>query len=77
MNADCQHRMVEGRKDPPVQRRAVEEKCRRVVEQVFSVFRFGGGSWSWNRATLDRIKGWETNCEVLIRIQKKKAKKRG
>ena len=33
-------------------------KCRRMVEHVQSVFCFGSGTWSWSRATLDRIKGW-------------------
>ena len=32
-------------------------KCRTVVEEVYSMFCFGSESWSWSRATLDRMKG--------------------
>ena len=32
-------------------------KCQRVIDQVFSVFCSGCVSWSWSRATMDRVKG--------------------
>ena len=42
------------------------------MEHFHSVFSFGSENWSWSRATLDRMKGWETNAmRRLFRFKKK------
>ena len=47
-------------------------KCRRVVEQVYSVFCLGNESWPWSRVTWDRIEGWETQIvSRLFRFNRK------
>ena len=53
-------------------------KCKRMVEHVSSVFCFGSENWSWSRATLERIVGWETKGdETCISIQKMKKQRCG
>ena len=44
----------------PARAKTYRMKCRRMVEQVYSVFRCECESWSWSRNTVDKIKGWET-----------------
>ena len=47
-------------------------KCRRMVEQVYSVFSFGSERWSWTGAILDRIEGWETKARrCLFRFKRR------
>ena len=47
-------------------------KCRRVLEEVYSVFCVGSEHWPWSRSTLDRIEGWETNVmRRLFRFTRK------
>ena len=52
-------------------KRAVEEKCKRMVDQVYSVFFFGCESWSWSRTGMDKIQGWETKLmRQLFRLRR-------
>ena len=41
-------------------------KCRRLVDNVCSVFSFGSENWSRTIHTLDRIKKWET--KMMMRL---------
>ena len=45
-------------------------ECRRIVEQVYSVFCFGSENWSWRGAILDRMKGREATRR-LFRFMRK------
>ena len=46
-------------------------KCKRMVEDLYSIFSFGSEDWSWTQKTLDRIKGWETKAiKSSISLQK-------
>ena len=46
-------------------------KCRRMVEQVCSVFCFGSENGCWSQAVVDRIKGRETKVvRTLLRMRK-------
>ena len=38
------------------------ERCRRMVEHVCNVFCLGNENWSGSRATMDRIRKWETKA---------------
>ena len=46
-------------------------KCSRMMEHVYSVFYCGSENRSWSRATLDRIKGWETTAMRRVFDSKK------
>ena len=47
-------------------------KCMVMLEHVYSVFCFGSESWSWSRAILDRMKGWETKAmRPFFRLKRK------
>ena len=32
--------------------------CKRMVQQVFNIFRFQSENWSWSGAIMDQIEGW-------------------
>ena len=50
----------------------VENKCRRMVNQVYSVFCFGSEHCSWWRAILDRSEGSKTKAvRRLFRFKRK------
>ena len=78
-DAECKQSTVERCEDLQKRRRTRGEdvpwrlKCRGMVEQVYSVFCFGSESWSWRRAIMDRIKGWETKAmSRLFRFKEKR-----
>ena len=49
----------------------LRNKCRRLVDHVYSVFSFGSENWSWTIHTRDRINGWETKMMMrLFRIKR-------
>ena len=70
-DAGCEQSVVERCEYLQKQRCTVENKCRRMVDQVNSSFCFGSENWSWRKAILDRFEGLEPKgCEAIIQIQK-------